>query len=729
MFVSRLLFTVLCLSAAGPAFALQGIVIDGGTGRPLPHAEVSILGRPGSTVTDAEGRFTWTPDPTPPFEVLVVLRGERYTKPVLIEAVPRDTPLTVTVSPLVNESVTVTAGAAPDIQTTPGNGTTLLTRADLDNRAPVNLMQALENVPGVSRVSEGHASVPALRGMARGRTLILIDGARVTSERRVGPSATFLDPFVLESVEVSRGPGSVAYGSDAFGGVIYARTRRPEPGAPLQVRFIGTAGAGVPEWRGGLELSKGVARGGVIFQAHYRTIDDYRSPEGEVFNSGANDSGFLVRGEHAVGRGTIAVGWQSDFARDIDRPRNNSRTVRFFYPTEDSHRLTVNYAIRDTAGFDRIAVDGLFGSYAQVTDQARFATATAGASLERADVSANDFQLRTTASRAAGPARVEFGVDANGRFDLEALDILQASDLAGALTRDTTSVSVEDARRFDTGVFGSVEVPIASMLSGGAGVRVDRITTRNAGGFFGDRSTANAAASGYASVTAGPFSGVSVTAQLSRGFRDPVLSDRYFRGPSGRGFITGNPDLQPERSLQVDLATRFTSRRVRLGLFFYQYNITDLVERFQTETDFFFFRNRGEGRIRGFEVESQVDLGMGMTGEIAAQIARGALLDDGTFLDDAPADNVSVQVRKAISRGFAQVRVAAFADDDRPGPSEIAMPGYTVVDLAGGVPLHRSLDLRLLVRNLFDATYYASPDARFVFAPGISASLTAVVRF
>ena len=729
MVISRLLVAVLFLAAAPPAFALQGVVVDGATGRPVPHAEVSILGRPGSTMTDAEGRFTWTPDPTPPFEVLVVLRGERYTKPVLIEAVPAEGVLTVTVSALVNESVTVTAGAAPDIQTTPGNGTTLLTRADLDNRAPVNLMQALENVPGVSRVSEGHASVPALRGMARGRTLILIDGARVTSERRVGPSATFLDPFVLESLEVSRGPGSVAYGSDAFGGVIYARTRRPEAGAPLQMRFVGTAGAGTPEWRGGFELSKGVTQGGVIFQAHYRSMDDYRSPEGEVFNSGASDSGFLVRGDHALGRGTIAVGWQSDFGRDIDRPRNNSRTVRFFYPTEDSHRLTVNYAIRDSAGFDRITVDGLLGSYAQVTDQARFATATAGASLERADVSANDFQVRTTASRAAGPARVEFGVDANGRFDLEALDIIQASDLAGALTRDTTNVSVEDARRFDTGVFGSVEVPLARLASAGAGVRVDRITTTNTGGFFGDRSTSNAAASGFASVTAGPFSGVSLTAQLSRGFRDPVLSDRYFRGPSGRGFITGNPDLDPERSLQIDLAARFTSRRARLGVFFYQYNITDLVERFQAQTDFFFFRNRGEGRIRGFEVESQLDLGMGMTGEVAAQIARGTLLDDGTFLDDAPADNVSVQLRKAISRGFAQVRVAAYADDDRPGPGEIATPGYTVVDLAGGVPLHRTLDLRLLVRNLFDATYYASPDARFVFAPGISASVTAVLRY
>jgi outer membrane receptor protein involved in Fe transport len=722
-------FVVLLLSFSTRALALEGRVIDAATKDPVARAEISILGRPGSAVTDADGRFTWHPDPAPPFEVLVVLPGERYTKPVLVEALPASGPLIVEVSALVTEAVTVTAGAAPDIQTTPGNGATLLTRADLDIRQPVNLMQALENVPGVSQVSEGHASVPAVRGMARGRTLILIDGARVTSERRVGPSATFLDPFVLESVEVSRGPGSVAYGSDAFGGVIYARTRRAEPGSPLRMRAIATLGAGIPERRVGMEFSKGLAQGGVLFQAHYRDIDDYRSPEGDVFNSGASDRGFLARAESALAGGTMTVGWQSDFGRDVERPRNNSRTVRFFYPTEDSHRLTLGYSLRDRAGFTRVGIDTYVGSYAQITNQDRAATATTGRSLERADVSANDFQLRGTAERFAGKARVEFGVDVNGRFNLEALDITQAYDRAGSLTSDATNVSIDDARRSDAALFASAEVPVTTLLVAAGGARVDRINTRNVGGFFGDRSTSNSSASGYGSVTAGPYAGFSVTAQVSRGFRDPVLSDRYFRGPSGRGFITGNPDLEPETSIQFDLATRFTSRRARLAVFFYQYDIEDLIERYQTEVDFFFFRNRGEGRVRGFEVESQLDVGWGITTELAGQIARGTLLDDDTPLDDAPSDNVSVQLRKAISRGFTQIRVARYAGDDRPGPTEIATPGYTLVDLSGGMPLTRHLDLRGLVRNVLDETYYASPDARFVFAAGISASLTAVVRF
>jgi len=158
----------------------------------------------------------------------------------------------------------------------------------------------------VSVVSEGHAAVPAIRGLARGRTLILIDGVRVTSDRRVGPSATYLDPFVLDGIEVARGPGSVAYGSDAFGGVIYARTRRVAANSPLAFRAVGAIGTGMPQQRVGLELTKGLPKGGVAVQAHYRDFDDYDSPAGEVFNSGATDRGFLLRAEHEVGRGVSA---------------------------------------------------------------------------------------------------------------------------------------------------------------------------------------------------------------------------------------------------------------------------------------------------------------------------------------------------------------------------------------------------------------------------------------
>jgi outer membrane receptor protein involved in Fe transport len=719
---------VAALLAAAPALALDGQVVHRATGAPVANAEVSILGLPGVAYTDAEGRFTWKPDPQPPFEVLVIQPGGRFMRPVLVERLPGGV-LTIAVTPLADEAVTV-VGSAPNIESTPGAGTATLSRGEIQERQAANLTEAVETVAGVSVVSEGQAAVPAIRGLARGRTLILIDGARVTSERRVGPSATYLDPFMLESVEVSRGPGSVAYGSDAFGGVIDARTRRVAPGAPLAVRFQGALGAGVPEQHAGLELSKGFAQGGLLAQASYRHAGDYRSPEGDVFNSGWRGTSVLVRGDHTVGAGLFSAGWQSDFGRDIERPRNNSRKTRFFYPTEDSHRFTASYELNREGRLDHVDVTAFIGRYTQVTDQDTFATATTPRGVERADVAANDFQVRARAESLVGPAKATAGVDVSGRYGLHALDIIESYDLAGALAATTVNVSTDRARRTDVGFFGQIDAPLGRSAAAAAGVRGDVVTTDNRGGYFGDHSTTNGSVAGFASLTAPLARGLSVTGQVSRGFRDPTLSDRSYRGPTGRGFITGNPDLEPETSLQLDLGVRYTAARYRWAFYAYQYRITNLVERYQTGKDFYFFRNRGRARIRGVELELQAELAHGLSAGLTGQVQRGVALDDGTALDDISTDTVAVQLRREIgAKGYAQARVAVYARDTHPGPSEQSVGAHTLVNVTGGYRLSPHLELRAVARNLLDQSYLLSPDTRAVLAPGASVMVSAVIGF
>jgi hemoglobin/transferrin/lactoferrin receptor protein len=719
----------LVLVSATALFALEGLVVDQRTGAPVANAEVSILGRPGSTMTDEAGRFSWKPDPVPPFEVLVVLPGGRVLRPVLVESLGQGQPLLIEVTTLVEESVTV-IGSAPSIEAPSASGTTLLTTRDIQSRQPTTLVQALETTPGVTAVSEGHASVPAVRGLARGRTLILVDGARVATERRVGPSATFLDPFVLEGVEVARGPGSVAYGSDAFGGVIYARTRRPEPGAPLRVRGLLGGGLGIPQIRAGGELSKGFKDGGVLLLGHYRTLDDYRSPSGTVLNSGARDGGFLARAERQLGAGLFTAGWQGDFGRDIERPRNNSNVIRFYYPEETSHRFTSSYERREVAGFHLLNVSAFVGRHVLVTDQDRHATDSRPRSIERADVRANDFHVRGVAERHVRHVKVEAGAEVDGRFGLHAIDSTVSYDLDGRLDDTIDNVSVDSAHRTDAGAYVNLETPIrpTMILSGGA--RVDRVTTRNEGGYFGDRSTGNSAFSGVASITLGPYDGWSVTGQVARGFRDPFLSDRYFRGPSGRGFITGNPELEPERSLQFDAAARYTGRGYRFAVYAYRYRIVDLVERYEDTPDNFFFRNRGKARIRGVEAEAQLTVPGGWSLELAAQIARGVTLEDDAPLDDIAPASLSAFVRKELPRdAYAQVRVAVFAADNEPGPTEREVPGYAMLDAAAGIPIGRGIELQLNGRNLLDADYLASPDPRTVPAPGASLMATVMMKF
>ncbi len=725
-----LLWSMLIVGAwASTAEALNGRVIDARTKQPIAGAEVTIAGLTGSVKTDADGRFTWRPDPTPPFLIIVILADGRVGRPVSVERLDAAAVLIVPIEATVTAEVTVTSGVAPSIDATPGAALTMLTSRDLLQRAPSNLIQAVENVPGVNQVSEGQAAVPAVRGLARGRTLILIDGSRVTSERRVGPSASFMDPSVAESVDVARGPGSVAYGSDAFGGVISVRTKRP-PYTGTRVTAAGTAGFGLADARGEFTFSQGFTSGGVIVSGHTRNAEDYHGPDARVLNSGSEDHGVLARAEGRVGAGTVGVSWQSDFGREIERPRDNSDAVRFYYPYDDSHRFNVTYERTSVPVMGALRLAGFFGATSQRTDQDRLPKPTIARDFVRADISAKDFQFRATGERASGAARMEFGVDVNGRTGLEAQDIAIQYSLAGDVVSSTESLSIESAHRTDTGVFFQGEVPLTARFTVAGGARGDWVSNVNEGGYFGDRTVANSAAAGFAAITAGPFARVTFTAQIARGFRDPTLSDRFYRGPTGRGFITGNPDLEPETSLQVDLGVRYATSRVRLAGYLYHYDINNLIERYPVDEDSFAFRNRGQAEIRGAEVEMQADLGRGYTLEAGAQVSRGVAVDDDADLDDVSPDMFSFVLRKAFGvKVSAYGRVAVHADDNRPGPSEIAAPGHTNVDLGASWFPSTHIEVRVALRNVLNQGYYASPDPRWVYAPGLNGFITLQVKF
>lgn len=712
---------------AAPEF--NGRLVGRQDGRPVAGAEVMIVGLTGSVKTDADGRFAWNPTPQTPFEVIVILPGGRVTRPTLVAKHDFAAVLTIEVEAVLSEEVTVTAGIAPSIDAAAGAGMTMLTARDIALRAPANLTQALENVPGVSQVSEGQAAAPAVRGLARGRTLILLDGARVTSERRVGPSATFLDPFSVEHIDVARGPGSVAYGSDAFGGVISVRTRRPPMTAGWSGRASGTLGAGVPERRGGLELSRGHGTGAVLIQAHARAAGDYDSPAGAVLHSGWSDRGLLARLDQQVGAGLLSIGWQSDFGRDIERPRSNAATTRFFYPHDTSHRLTGSFERGRTGTFDQLRVRGFTGTFDQRTDQERLPSLLVTRRIERADVSARDVALRATAEKATARLRLEVGADINGRTGLEARDIVIGFDAAGIETSREETVSTASASRTDVGLFFHAEAPLAPKVVASGGARVDAVRTRSDGGYFGSRTISHTALSGSGALVVGPFNGLSLTAQVSRGFRDPTISDRFYRGPTGRGYITGNPDLDPETSRQVDVGARYSAARLRLAVYGYHYRITNLIERYGVGGDTFLFRNRGRATIRGVELEAQAELGGGVSLDLSAQVARGRALD-GAWLDDIAPDLATMTLRRRIgTRGAAHVRLAVFGADGRFGPSEVATPGYTLVDAGGSWWITPQVEVRVLGRNLLNQSYYASPDPRWVWAPGRHGSVTAVVQF
>ncbi|HEX6099862.1 MAG TPA: TonB-dependent receptor [Thermoanaerobaculia bacterium] len=710
---SRALLLLLFSFLGVPLAAFDGRLLDK-DGAPLGGVQVTVAGRTGTVRTDADGRFRILPDPALPATLIIVgTRGEIYP-PLVVESASGE----LRVEEAFQESVTVTSGATPNIDAPPAAGTFLVGHEEIEERRPEHLVDALDRVAGVSRRGEGAPGVPVVRGLAAGRTLLLLDDSRVTVERRAGPSGTFLDPFTFGSIEIARGPGSVAYGSDAFGGVIHARPRDPVIG-DSQFRYQLTSAFGGSQMRtAGVEYSQSLTETSSISGLlHVRDSNGSDAGDGiEIDNAAYHDHGGALRFLTMSGRGVFRAGLAVDQGRDIGAPAADSLVTRTYYPEEESRRLTASW---DSASTDRLGLElrGSLGSYDIITDRERLPAGTTTRQISSSDVTADDASLRAIVTRMAGKARFRGGVDFTSRFNLRALGSIENFDLAGAPTTRTEEVSIDDASKTDTGLFAMVDWTPLARLTTSAGVRVDRVAIRNNGGFFGDRSRDDTAFSGHAAATLGLAPSLTATLQGARGFREPSLSDRYFRGVSGRGFVVGNPELEPETSTQFDGALRWQRGSRSLALLGYHYTIHDLVERFRAGADFN-FRNRGKAEVKGLELELASELPLGLALQVTGAIARGEAVDDDAYLDDIAAPNLHAALRWAGRSGSAFVHVFAVGEDDRPGPVETTRAGYTTADLGFGWTFTRAAELRLQVRNVLDKRYPGSADANAALAPG-----------
>jgi hemoglobin/transferrin/lactoferrin receptor protein len=82
----------------------------------------------------------------------------------------------------------------------------------------------------LQKTNHGGGSV-FMRGLTGNQTLILVDGIRLNNSTfRYGPNQYLntINPFMVSSVEVLSGSGSVQYGSDAIGGLIQVFSNSPD---------------------------------------------------------------------------------------------------------------------------------------------------------------------------------------------------------------------------------------------------------------------------------------------------------------------------------------------------------------------------------------------------------------------------------------------------------------------------------------------------------------------
>lgn len=225
-------FLALFVSAVhGQTFS--GKVIDKNTNQPIPNASVYITGFEIGTIADSNGFFQFGV-PLPP-QVKVRVSYPSYESFTGTVAVGFNVLIYLQESHLELDEIVV-SHARSDLNKNNVNPIEVRKLDELRTIPGSNLGELLATIPGVYLSSTGNGiSKPVIRGLQGMRVVTYLNGLRIENQQWGGDHGMAINDLGIASVEVTKGPSSLQFGSDALGGVLYFQD---DPYAPQNTQEI-----------------------------------------------------------------------------------------------------------------------------------------------------------------------------------------------------------------------------------------------------------------------------------------------------------------------------------------------------------------------------------------------------------------------------------------------------------------------------------------------------------
>ncbi|MFQ5349482.1 MAG: TonB-dependent receptor [Thermoanaerobaculia bacterium] len=674
--------------------AVEGRVVSG-RGTPVEHARVALAGHDAAVFSGPGGGFRFA-DAEPPVE-LTVSHPRFATRTV---AVTQDGPIEVVLTAKQEyfEEIAVSANRGEE-NFSPVSVAADVLRPEEAAAPPSRLTELVVELPGVAENGQGGIfQTYSIRGVSRLRVLTLVSGMRIVGERRAGVSASFLDPLLMGSVDVLRGPSSTYYGSGALGGVVQLFPR-VFTGPLFEAGYVSQGGEGhqLAAWGDG-RWSVGVAR---------RDAANAETPDGaRLYSSFSQLSASVGRrwrsGERRYSLEAIASRGDDIAKANTDFPRRITT-----YPGEE--HLLLRFAVRDDDGW---SFDAWIHPNSLDTE-----VLEPGAERNLLANQAFDLGFNAQRQRALGEAtQLRYGVDYYGRRDVEAVERAWRFD-GGIEVEVLSQRTLDGAEEDEAGLYGAFERNIGQAVLQ-AGGRLSWQRQANAGAV--DRE--DLAGTAFAGLVAPLGAGFELVVNAGSGLRFPSLGERFFTGVTGRGFVTGNPELDPERSLNLDLGLRWYGDRLYLAGYLFHNEIDDYIERLETAPQELTFRNLTAGTIEGLEAQGVLQID-----ERTVLSFGGHLLDGkdaaGGRLADIPADRLYLALRHRRTRWAWEGRWEERAAKRDPGSGEKPIPGASLLSAGVRYKIADGVELRLNGRNLLDESYFSSADDKVPLAPGRSVGI------
>lgn len=683
------------------------------------------------TETDAAGGFVLDVPEADRIR-LEVVHPDYYEREFLIERKTPGKKILLVLIPLIrqNEEVLVTALRYPEPSISVPAASTVVSGEALSEKMASNITEALQDVPGVGALgSAGFSLVPSVRGLARRRVLFLIDGARLESDRRTGPNASFVSPEDIERIEVLRSSSSVFYGSDAIGGVIHLMTRTPRFDGGIHGRLLTRYGTVNGEAGGGLSLEGSVKSWAFSLSIQYADADEYRAPGGtKVLQSQYTQGSLLAKIAHRTEKREVDFSFLGARGTDIGKPNTTAATKPTWYPRENQNLLQLHWKEKN------VGKDGelLFHAFVNPNFLETLTDTYAGfltlESFAKTDSTEFGSQL-SYAIKIAPFFRLEGGVDYFGRGTADAYNKYTSYDEFGAVTEVVEEFPYVNGSRGDLGLFLSADYSGIKRLDILGGVRYDFLRMKALpSGEEAPIVTDDAQATGFLAVSYKLVKNVTAFVNLSRAYRLASINERFYTGISGRGFIVGNPDLRPESSLNLDGGLKLLGRRLFFGLYAFRYQIDNMIERYRLDPSTYTYGNIERGRLQGLEFEAEAFLlpGWKVFGNVA--MIRGRSLETGVPLNDVPPFQIYTGTRVWKGKLSAELNATFRLAKANPGPAEIEVASSELVNLKASYLWH-GLNFYVTLENVFNAAYIARADSEAMVEPGRNLRLGFVYAF
>jgi len=712
------LFAIVAGSSRAMPLEIRGRVISL-DGRPIAGAVVLVRQTNASAATDAEGGFSVSA-PDGERIRLTVNHPDYFAEELSFSAKEASQALTVRLTPLIRQTVevSVTALRYPEPAAKIPAAQTIIPSALLEERLAPNITEALAFTPGVTPLGSGGFSlVPSIRGLARRRILVLVDNARITSDRRTGPNASFVNPEDLDRIEVLRSPSSIFYGSDAIGGVVNLFTKNPPSEDGLSGRLH--TGYGTNNAEKSYGLSVGGRKGAWGFYLSYQGLDadNYHSPQAEVLQSQFSQGGLFGKVVFDTDARRVTLSFLGSRGTEIGKPNRTSATKPTWYPRENDNLVQLAWTEKSLAGGEFAVQAYANPNFLETRTKTLSGTVVTKDSFSRTE--STEYGVQVSFARMLGAAfRLTAGADLFGRAGVKAALHEVSFDNSGNATKIYDETAYDRGRSTDAGVFVSGDFSGIPSLDLVGGLRWDSLSqSAHPGGGTEAMDKRDDAVTGFLAASYHFTPSLVLFANAARAYRTPGLGERFYSGITGRGFIIAQPNLANERSLNWDAGLKWIAPRVYAAAYGFVYTVNGLIDRYQVGPSIYTYGNVDKGRIKGVEFEAEVYplSSWKLFGTFAA--LKGESATTGTPINDIPPLRAVVGTRVWWGKFSAELTGVLQADKDDPGPAEISIPASQVFQLKANYFFY-PVNIYLVVGNLFNSSYLGRPDPEAMEEPG-----------